>query len=134
MCGIYGEINLVGGNVDTAVVRAMGAAIVHRGPDDDGLFIDGEAAIGLRRLSIIDVDGGHQPLFNEDRSVVVCNGEIYNFRELRTDLRERGIRSEPAVTPKSLCTCTKNSVMIAPGTWKACSALPCGISVGVACC
>ncbi len=91
MCGIYGEIVLTGGKPDEAIVRAMGASIVHRGPDDDGLYTDGEAAIGLRRLSIIDVGGGRQPLFNEDKSIaVVCNGEIYNFRELRVGLTGRG--------------------------------------------
>ena len=91
MCGIYGEIVLTGDKPDEAIVRAMGASIVHRGPDDDGLYTDGEAAIGLRRLSIIDVGGGRQPLFNEDKSIaIVCNGEIYNFRELRVRLTGRG--------------------------------------------
>jgi asparagine synthase (glutamine-hydrolysing) len=91
MCGIYGEIVLTGGTPNEAIVREMGASIVHRGPDDNGLYTDGEAAIGLRRLSIIDVGGGHQPLFNEDQSIaVVCNGEIYNFRELRVRLTGRG--------------------------------------------
>ena len=69
----------------------MGEAIVHRGPDDDGLYAKGPVAMGLRRLSIIDVAGGHQPIWNEDGTVVVvCNGEIYNFRELRDQLRARG--------------------------------------------
>ena len=91
MCGIYGELNLHGGTVDASLVRAMGAMIVHRGPDDDGLYTDREVAIGLRRLSIIDLEGGQQPLFNEDRSIaVVCNGEIYNFRELRERLKSLG--------------------------------------------
>ncbi len=69
----------------------MAARIVHRGPDDDDLYHDNQVALGLRRLSIIDLAGGRQPLFNEDRSLVlVCNGEIYNFRELRDELRGRG--------------------------------------------
>jgi asparagine synthase (glutamine-hydrolysing) len=94
MCGIYGELVLTGGQApDPAVARAMGAAIVHRGPDDDGLYHDEQAAFGLRRLSIIDLSGGHQPIANEDGSiVVVCNGEIYNFRELREELKVRGHR------------------------------------------
>ena len=71
----------------------MGDATVHRGPDDDGFFCEGPVLIGMRRLSIIDVAGGHQPLTNADGSVqLVCNGEIYNFRELREELRAKGYR------------------------------------------
>ncbi len=94
MCGIYGELILEGdGRPQESVIRAMGAAIIHRGPDDDGLFMDERAALGLRRLSIIDVATGHQPIANEDGSVVVvCNGEIYNFRELRQKLLSAGHR------------------------------------------
>lgn len=94
MCGIYGELVLSGGGQPSAaVVRSMGEAIVHRGPDDDGLYAKGPVAIGLRRLSIIDVAGGHQPIANEDGTiVVVCNGEIYNFQELRDRLRAKGHR------------------------------------------
>ena len=92
MCGIYGELILLGsGQPSMTVVRAMGQAILHRGPDDDGVYSKGPVAIGLRRLSIIDVAGGHQPICNEDGTVVVvCNGEIYNFRELRDQLLARG--------------------------------------------
>jgi len=93
MCGIYGQLALRGSRPDPAAVRLMGGAIVHRGPDDDHLYAVGPVAMGLRRLSIIDLEGGRQPLFNEDRSVaVVCNGEIYNFRELRRRLAEAGHR------------------------------------------
>jgi asparagine synthase (glutamine-hydrolysing) len=71
----------------------MGAATIHRGPDDDGAFVDGPCAIGMRRLSIIDVAGGHQPLHSADRRLwLVCNGEIYNYRELRAELEARGHR------------------------------------------
>jgi asparagine synthase (glutamine-hydrolysing) len=74
-------------------VRAMCDAMVHRGPDDQGLYADDIVAIGMRRLSIIDLDTGHQPVHNEDRTVwVVFNGEIYNFKELRRDLEQRGHR------------------------------------------
>jgi len=92
MCGIYGEIVLSAGrSPDRAVVARSGAAMVHRGPDDDDLYVSGPVALGLRRLSIIDVSGGRQPLYNEDRSIaVVCNGEIYNFRELRASLLAAG--------------------------------------------
>jgi asparagine synthase (glutamine-hydrolysing) len=69
----------------------MLSEIVHRGPDDEGYYLEGPVALGIRRLSIIDVEGGHQPLCNEDRTVwVVLNGEIYNFKELRRDLEQKG--------------------------------------------
>ncbi len=72
-------------------VKSMCGAIVHRGPDDEGFYADAQVAIGMRRLSIIDIGGGHQPVSNEDGSVwVVFNGEIYNFAELRKDLLARG--------------------------------------------
>jgi asparagine synthase (glutamine-hydrolysing) len=69
----------------------MAETIVHRGPDEDGIEIRGRAGFAMRRLAIIDVEGGSQPLFNEDRSIfVVCNGEVYNFRELRSKLEAKG--------------------------------------------
>lgn len=69
----------------------MAGAIVHRGPDDEGFHRDEDVILGMRRLSIIDLSGGHQPISNEDGTLwVVCNGEIYNFRELRSDLQRRG--------------------------------------------
>jgi asparagine synthase (glutamine-hydrolysing) len=72
-------------------------AMIHRGPDDDGFHIDGPVALGMRRLSIIDLAGGHQPIFNEDGSVaVVFNGEIYNYRELRAELESKGHRFSTA--------------------------------------
>ncbi len=94
MCGIYGEVMLrAGPPPGRDAVTAMGAAMVHRGPDDDDLHITPQVALGLRRLSIIDPAGGRQPLYNEDRSIaVVCNGEIYNFRELRSMLAAEGHR------------------------------------------
>src|SRR5512137_2292453 len=94
MCGIYGILALDGSRRhDAAVLARMGDAIVHRGPDDSGAFMDGELLLGMRRLSIIDVVGGHQPIASEDGQVVaVCNGEIYNFRELRRGLEAAGHR------------------------------------------
>jgi asparagine synthase (glutamine-hydrolysing) len=74
-----------------AITRRMMAALLHRGPDEDGLLVAPNVAVGMRRLSIIDVSDGHQPAFNEDRKVaVVFNGEIYNFRQLRKTLESRG--------------------------------------------
>lgn len=105
MCGIVGVWRGVGGvPVAEQTLRRMCAAIVHRGPDDEGLFVDGAFGMGMRRLSINDLAGGHQPLGNEDGSVqVVCNGEIYNSPELRRGLESRGHRlsshSDVAVIP-----------------------------------
>ena len=93
MCGIYGIFQLDGVPADSALMSAMGRVIVHRGPDDEGHHADGPCAIGMRRLSIIDLAGGHQPLSNGDGTLwLVCNGEIYNFRELRRELETLGHR------------------------------------------
>jgi len=85
------------GEGDTAAIRQlchrMCQTIVHRGPDDEGIFAKGGTALGMRRLSVIDLAGGHQPIFNEDRTIwIVFNGEIYNFQELRQELESRGHR------------------------------------------
>src|SRR6266566_5177627 len=91
MCGISGIYQNVGEPVDVEILRRMLESIRHRGPDDEGVYVDGNAAIGMRRLSIIDLAGGRQPIANEDGSVlVVLNGEIYNYRELRDRLKARG--------------------------------------------
>ncbi|HEY2728749.1 MAG TPA: asparagine synthase (glutamine-hydrolyzing) [Polyangia bacterium] len=94
MCGIVGIVAAPGGAApEEAVGHAMNAAITHRGPDDEGLYCDGQAMIGMRRLSIIDLSGGRQPVHNEDGTIqAVFNGEIYNFRELRAELEARGHR------------------------------------------
>src|SRR5436309_2702886 len=94
MCGIAGVMKLGHeARADSGVVRRMCAAMTHRGPDDEGVYTDGPAAIGMRRLSIIDVAGGHQPLSNENGTIwIVFNGEIYNHAELRMDLEQRGHR------------------------------------------
>jgi asparagine synthase (glutamine-hydrolysing) len=92
MCGICGLIDLTGGHrADHALVKGMADLIRHRGPDGDGFHLAPDVALGMRRLSIIDVAGSDQPLYNEDRSIaMVFNGEIYNYRELRDDLIKRG--------------------------------------------
>ena len=92
MCGICGKLNFEkGAAVKPALIRAMMDTIRHRGPDDEGLHIASEVGLGFRRLSIIDLSTGHQPLANEDGTVwIVFNGEIYNYRELRTFLLARG--------------------------------------------
>ena len=87
MCGIAG----IAGREDVAAVERMCDHLIHRGPDDQGLFSDKNICIGMRRLAIIDLDGGHQPIHNEDKSVwVILNGEIYNYQELRSDLIRSG--------------------------------------------
>src|SRR6476660_1827129 len=92
MCGIAG-FYLPNKSADPAVLRAMCDQIHHRGPDDEGYHVDKGCGIGMRRLSIIDLNTGHQPISNEDDSVwVVFNGEIYNFQELRADLIRQGHR------------------------------------------
>jgi asparagine synthase (glutamine-hydrolysing) len=90
MCGIAGKINFAG-TVDRGTVERMCSMIRHRGPDSQGIWCADGVALGMQRLAIIDVEGGEQPIFNEDRSVaVVMNGEIYNFEELRSRLLGRG--------------------------------------------
>ncbi|MBE6732803.1 MAG: asparagine synthase (glutamine-hydrolyzing) [Ruminococcaceae bacterium] len=89
MCGFVGFTNKIGD--DGAVLTNMMNRIIHRGPDSDGKFIDGDVALGFRRLSIIDLAEGDQPMFNEDNSLVLTfNGEIYNFKELREELLKAG--------------------------------------------
>ena len=92
MCGFAGYIDLRGERrVDRDVLARMTNTLVHRGPDSSGYFVRGNVGLGFRRLSIIDLEGGDQPIYNEDGSVVtVCNGEIYNYRELREGLSKKG--------------------------------------------
>src|SRR5207247_4876269 len=92
MCGIVGIVHSDPTRpVSPAVIRRMCEAIRHRGPDDEGAYVEGAVGLGMRRLSIIDLAGGRQPIFNEDQSkVIVFNGEIYNYRELRRALIAQG--------------------------------------------
>ncbi|MGA1369273.1 MAG: asparagine synthetase B family protein, partial [Blastocatellia bacterium] len=92
MCGIVGMVAPPEGvPVEGERVRAMARAIVHRGPDDEGFHLTPRVGLGMRRLSIIDLSTGHQPIGNEDGSLqVVFNGEIYNYRSLREELLARG--------------------------------------------
>ncbi len=93
MCGIYGVLQLDGQSVPPEPIARMGQLSSHRGPDDEGMHRDGPCAIGMRRLSIIDLAGGRQPLSNHEGTLwLVCNGEIYNFRELRRGLEAKGHR------------------------------------------
>jgi asparagine synthase (glutamine-hydrolysing) len=94
MCGIAGQFKFQHQEpVDPVVIRRMAASIAHRGPDDEGYFISGPLGLGFRRLSIIDLSGGHQPMSDDDGTTwVVFNGEIYNFKELRAILEQKGHR------------------------------------------
>jgi asparagine synthase (glutamine-hydrolysing) len=92
MCGIVGYVDLNrAGRVEEGILHEMANALIHRGPDSRGYFVEPNAGIGTRRLRIIDLETGDQPLFNEDRSLVLsCNGEIFNYRELTTELEKKG--------------------------------------------
>ncbi|MGD1078798.1 MAG: asparagine synthase (glutamine-hydrolyzing) [Candidatus Sulfotelmatobacter sp.] len=92
MCGICGKFFFDSqARVPAALLKGMTDAIVHRGPDDEGFYISGQVGFGFRRLSIIDLSGGHQPLSNEDGTVwIVFNGEIYNYQTLREELLAKG--------------------------------------------
>jgi len=91
MCGICGAIDFSEPANAAEIVRRMNPTMLHRGPDDEGYLDRGVLSLGMRRLSIIDVEGGHQPIFNEDGTIgVVLNGEIYNFQELQQRLKDLG--------------------------------------------
>jgi len=91
MCGVCGIFNMDGSPVDRGLLQAMNARLVHRGPDDSGIAIHGHQALAHRRLSIIDLASGKQPISNESGDVVVAlNGEIFNYRELTAQLRQAG--------------------------------------------
>jgi asparagine synthase (glutamine-hydrolysing) len=92
VCGITGAFHFGDGSpVPEQVLQEMLQVITHRGPDDDGLYFDNDLALGMRRLSIIDLSGGKQPIYNEDGNVVIVfNGEIYNYRQLKEDLEKKG--------------------------------------------
>ena len=93
MCGITGLINLDGASVSPVILKKMTDAIAHRGPDGEGQWIEENIGLGHRRLAIIDLSpAGHQPMISADhRWVLSYNGEIYNYRELRTDLEAEGV-------------------------------------------
>ncbi len=93
MCGIVGIVNRLGQAVDGETLARMCAAIRHRGPDEDGFYLQGDVGLAMRRLSIIDLAGGQQPIHNQQRTAwIVFNGEIYNYRELREQLEKLGHR------------------------------------------
>ena len=91
MCGFVGFADHIDSETKKQIIKKMADRIIHRGPDSDGYFTDDNVALGFRRLSIVDLAGGDQPIFNEDKSkVIVFNGEIYNHKELREELEQKG--------------------------------------------
>lgn len=91
MCGFVGFVDKA--NNKKKIIKDMADIIKHRGPDSDGYYVNGDIALGFRRLSIIDLDGGTQPIYNEKKDkVIVFNGEIYNYREIRKELLEKGYK------------------------------------------
>ena len=92
MCGIAGQFNFQRREpVERETIARMARSIAHRGPDDEGFFISGPVGLGFRRLSIIDLAGGHQPMSDAQETVwVIFNGEIYNYKELRNQLQSKG--------------------------------------------
>lgn len=93
MCGIVGMVYRDGREIERETLERMNQAIVHRGPDEDGFYVKEGVGLAMRRLAIIDLKGGQQPIFNQDRTkAIVFNGEIYNFQSLRAELEKRGHR------------------------------------------
>src|SRR5215813_11839470 len=91
MCGICGKVNRTG--VQQEEIQVMMDALAHRGPDGQGLYVNGRVGLGHRRLSIIDLDTGSQPIANEDGTIwITFNGEIYNYQQLYKELLRRGHR------------------------------------------
>jgi asparagine synthase (glutamine-hydrolysing) len=92
MCGIAGKVNFDRSkSIDIEEIKQMTDSIRHRGPDDEGFYIQQNVGLGFRRLSIIDLSTGHQPIANEDESIwIIFNGEIYNYQELHDDLIRKG--------------------------------------------
>lgn len=129
MCGITGAIWTDPKRaIDSPTLRAMTDVIRHRGPDDEGSYVSEfrlrppyepmpGVALGFRRLSIIDLEGGHQPMSNEDGSVwVVFNGEIYNYAACADGLTVRGTRFGRVLTPKRLCISMKTKALTLSNT------------------
>src|SRR3981189_943599 len=103
MCGIAGFVNRGGERADREILARMTRAIAHRGPSGAGLYLAGPVALGHRRLSIIDVAGGAQPMANEDDSVwITYNGELYNELPLRDQLKARGHVYKPSADTESI--------------------------------
>ena len=115
MCGICGILYPgASQNVDRSILATMNRQITHRGPDDEGFFVEEKVGLAMRRLSIIDVKTGHQPISNEDESLsIVFNGEIYNHTELRAELEPSATAIAREATRKRLSTYMNSTAAIA---------------------
>jgi asparagine synthase (glutamine-hydrolysing) len=102
MCGIAGQFNFQRGKpIERETIVRMARSVAHRGPDDEGFFIAGPVGLGFRRLSIIDLASGHQPMSDAEETVwIIFNGEIYNYKELRGNCKARAISLERIRTRK----------------------------------
>ena len=129
MCGISGIVDCKDRPILPEQLQRMTDCIRHRGPDEQGLWIDGPVGLGHRRLSIIDLAGGHQPLSNEDGNVwIVFNGEIYNFPELRKQLEQRGHHFQTNSDTEAIVHAYEEWGADCPNTCVVCSLLPFGTS------
>src|SRR5213594_3447959 len=128
MCGICGILYCgEERHVQRDTLAQMNAQIVHRGPDDDGFFVEGNVGLAMRRLSIIDIRTGQQPISNEDESLwIVYNGEIYNHRDLRSKLGATVIARKAIL--KRLSICMKSTAVTAFSICMECSLSPSGIA------
>ena len=111
MCGIAGFVTVRPSRANGKVLERMTEIIHHRGPDHNGFYRDDFASLGHRRLSIIDLSAGQQPMSNEDGTRwIIYNGEVFNHAGLRPELEQAGITTRPGATPKPSCTPTKSTV------------------------
>ncbi len=134
MCGIVGLLNFDGAPVDKDIVLKMCASLVHRGPDDEGVYIADGIGLGHRRLSVIDLVSGHQPLGNKDKTIwITYNGEIYNYVELRKQLIGLGHQFATESDTEVIVHAYEQFGDECPNTLEVCLPLPCGIRVGGGC-
>ena len=129
MCGIFGMLDPVRPLADSARAWAEQAQLrlQHRGPDGQQCvtLMNGRCLLGHLRLAIIDIEGGAQPISNEDGTIwVVCNGEIYNYLELREKLIAQGHRFSTTAIPKSWCICSRKREPRCSTIWRACMRSP----------
>jgi asparagine synthetase B (glutamine-hydrolysing) len=138
VCGIAGILSLAPDKqVAPAALATMAAQLVHRGPDDDGQYLDpqGRCGFAFRRLAIIDLAGGHQPITNEAGTVqVMLNGEFYNFRALRAELEAQGHRFATRADSEVIAHLYEQVGERASTDSPACSRLPFGMRPGGGCC
>jgi asparagine synthetase B (glutamine-hydrolysing) len=130
MCGIAGLVGLARGEAEARVRMAL-ERLRHRGPDGEGMHVSDDAVLGMRRLAIIDVEGGRQPIYDESGELaVVCNGEIYNYVELFRELKQRGHVLQSGSDVCVVRTCTRSAGGIASRRVAACLRLLSGTSAG----